>query len=154
MFRISILYMFLKITHLRLQAHLPRVNELRLWFRAERRRAFIPVSDDVVLHCKYPSPGQDESRRLNSLVPGWCACKLKLAVFEHILKIAVLSISCEIVLRWMPQDLIDVYSTSVQVMAWCLIAPSHHLSQYWLRSMSPYSITSHSELIQDVKVTS
>ena len=31
-------------------------------------------------------------------------------------------------------------STLVQVMAWCRHATSHHLSQYWIRSMSPYGV--------------
>ena len=41
----------------------------------------------------------------------------------------------------MPLDLIDDKSTWVQVMAWCHQAPSHYLSQCWLRSMSLYGIT-------------
>ena len=32
---------------------------------------------------------------------------VKLAIFKLISKIDILSISCEIALRWMPQDLID-----------------------------------------------
>ena len=58
-----------------------------------------------------------------------------------------MSTSCEIALRWMPQNNIDgtgvsldcgwdlpMYclsckSASIQVMAWCLQAPSHYLSQ-------------------------
>ena len=46
----------------------------------------------------------------------------------------------ETVIKWMPQDLSDK-STLVQVMTWCHQATSHYLSQYWLRSMSPYSVT-------------
>ena len=45
----------------------------------------------------------------------------------------------EIVPRHMPQDLIDDYSTLVQVMAWCLTAPSHYLNQCWPSSMSSYA---------------
>ena len=47
----------------------------------------------------------------------------------------------EIALRWIPLDLIDAKSTSVQVMAWCHQATSHYLSQCWPRFMSPYGIT-------------
>ena len=50
-------------------------------------------------------------------------------------------ISCKITLRWMPLDLTDDKSTLVQVMAWCLTAPSRYLSQCWLRYMPSYSIT-------------
>ena len=41
----------------------------------------------------------------------------------------------------MPLDLSNDKSTLVQVMAWCRQATSHYLSQCWLRSMSPFSIT-------------
>ena len=51
------------------------------------------------------------------------------------------SISYEIALRWMPLDLTDNKSTSVQVMAWCRQATSHYLSQCWPRSISPNGIT-------------
>ena len=44
-------------------------------------------------------------------------------------------------LRWLLQDLTDDKSTLVQVMAWCRQAPSHYLSQCWLRSMSPHGVT-------------
>ena len=40
-----------------------------------------------------------------------------------------------------PWDLKDDKSTLVQVMAWCLTAPSHYLSQCWPSSMSPYGVT-------------
>ena len=50
-------------------------------------------------------------------------------------------ISCELALRWMSLDLTDDKSTLVQVVAWCRQATSHYLSQYWLRSLSPYGIT-------------
>ena len=36
--------------------------------------------------------------------------------------------------------MILVLSTLVQAMAWCHQAPSHYLSQYWSRSMSPYGV--------------
>ena len=50
-------------------------------------------------------------------------------------------ISCKIALRWMPLDLTDDKSTLIQVMAWCLQATSHYLSQCWPRSLSPYGVT-------------
>ena len=66
---------------------------------------------------------------------------LKLINFKLIIMINILSIFCEIGIRWMPQHLTDHKSTLVQVMAWCLTAPSHYLSQCWPRSLSPYGVT-------------
>ena len=48
-------------------------------------------------------------------------------------------IPCEIALRWMSLAFADYKSTLVQVMAWCCQATSHHLSQCWPRSMSPFA---------------
>ena len=47
-------------------------------------------------------------------------------------------ISYKIALIWMPIDLTDDKSTSVQIMAWCRQATSHYLSQCWPRPLSPY----------------
>ena len=47
---------------------------------------------------------------------------------HHILMINILSISSETALKWIPQDFTDDKSALVQVMAWCLQAPSHYLS--------------------------
>ena len=46
---------------------------------------------------------QDRGRKhVNSLVPERCGCYLKLVIFTS--RVDILSISCEIGLRWMPQD--------------------------------------------------
>ena len=50
-------------------------------------------------------------------------------------------ISNEIALTWKSQDSTDDKSTLAQVMAWCLQATSHYLSQCWPRSLSPYGVT-------------
>ena len=50
-------------------------------------------------------------------------------------------LGCFIALIWMSMDLADDKSTLAQVMACCLTALSHYLSQCWHRSMSPYGIT-------------
>ena len=55
-------------------------------------------------------------------------------------RVDILSISCKIALRWMPQDFTDDKSTLVQVMAWCHQATSHYLDQCWLRSILPYGV--------------
>ena len=75
------------------------------------------------------------------MTPGRCRSNLKSEVFSLIRKIDTLSISCEIALRVMLQDLIDDKSILVQVMAWCRQAISHYLSQCWLKSLWPYGIT-------------
>ena len=62
-------------------------------------------------------------------------------IFKHILVIDGWGISCEIALKWLSLDCTDNQSTLVQVMVWCRQAISHYLSQYWLRSVSPYGVT-------------
>ena len=66
--------------------------------------------------------------RINSLAPGGCAGNVKLVMF--ISKIDIMNISCETALRYMPQKFTDDQSTLVQVMAWCLTAPSQNLKNY------------------------
>ena len=58
--------------------------------------------------------------------------------FKFISSIDIFSISCKIVLRWMPQDLTD---DSSMVMVWCCKATSHYLNQCWPSSMRPYGIS-------------
>ena len=78
---------------------------------------------------------------INSLSTGRCGCYLKLVIFKPVWRMIILSISGEIVLKWMPQDLTDDKSTLVQVMAWCHQATSHYLNQCCSRSLLPYSGT-------------
>ena len=52
-----------------------------------------------------------------------------------------MSTSCEIVLKWKPQNNFDEKSALVQVMAWWHQATSHYLNQCWPRSMSQYGVT-------------
>ena len=84
----------------------------------------------------------------NSLVPGTFSCNLKLAIFKLISRIDILSIPCEIVLRWICQNPIEDKLTLVWVMAWCCQAPSHCLSQYWPRSLFHMESLGHNELTQ------
>ena len=65
----------------------------------------------------------------------------KLINFKLLSRINILSFSCEIVIRWMPQDLTDDKSALVQVMAWCCQATSHYLGQCWPRFPSPHGVT-------------
>ena len=55
--------------------------------------------------------------------------------------IDILSIQMNIILGWMPEDLIDGKSTLVQVMAWCSQATSHYLEQGWFKILMPYGTT-------------
>ena len=57
-------------------------------------------------------------------------------ISKHMLRSKFMSISCEIALRWSPQNTFDDMSTLAQVMAWCRQAPSHYLSQCWPRPTS------------------
>ena len=78
---------------------------------------------------------------LNSLAPRRFQFNFRLVIFKLTLVNGGWGISYEIALRWTPLDLTDDKSTLVQVMAWCRQAPSHYLSQCWLRSLSPYGVT-------------
>ena len=49
-------------------------------------------------------------------------------MFKHMLPIRFMS-TCEIALRWVPQNTFADKSTLVQVMAWCCQPTSHYLNQ-------------------------
>ena len=66
---------------------------------------------------------------------------LRYVIFKRLLVIAGWGISCEAALIWMSLGFTDDQSTLVQVMAWCLQATSHYLSQCWPRSLSPCDVT-------------
>ena len=78
---------------------------------------------------------------LNSLAPGKFEWNFRYLIIQTILVIDGRVISCELALRWMSLDVTDGRSALVQVMAWCLTAPSHYLSQCWPRSLSPCGVT-------------
>ena len=79
--------------------------------------------------------------RFNSLTPGRCSYNLKSIIFKFKSRIDISSTSCEIALRFMPEDITDIWWTLVQVMAWCCQVTSHYLSQCYLTSLSPYGVT-------------
>ena len=78
---------------------------------------------------------------VDSLAPGKCGCNVKSVIFILLSRIDFLSISCGITLRWMSEALTNDLSALVQVMDWCLMAPSHYLSQCWPSSVLPYCVT-------------
>ena len=67
--------------------------------------------------------------------------EFKSMFFRLTMQNSSLDIRCEIVLRWLTQNLTNDKSTLVQVMAWCHQATSHYLNHCWPRSMSPYGVT-------------
>ena len=79
--------------------------------------------------------------QFNSLGPGRSECASKNLIFNLVLLLSIFRSSHDNALRWMPQDLTDDQSTSVQVMAWCRQAASHYLNQCRLRSLPPYGVT-------------
>ena len=81
------------------------------------------------------------SQCVNLSVPCRCDSNFKCLFFKHILLNIVVSISSEIALWWMPEDLIDEKSTLVQVMACCHQATSHYLNQCWPSSLTLNDIT-------------
>ena len=56
-------------------------------------------------------------------------------------QLEILHITFETVLRRMPRDLADDWSTSVHAKVWCRQVTSHYLNQCWPKSMSPYGVT-------------
>ena len=75
---------------------------------------------------------------LKSLFLERCGCDFKWVNFKHNLGIGILSISINITLEWIPENLVDPKSIWGQVMAWCRQATNHYLNQCWLRSLMPY----------------
>ena len=82
-----------------------------------------------------------------------CICIWKIQIFVfvfdktyltpalcHVHTMAFIRRSCEIALRWMPQNTFDDKSTSVHIMAWYYLAIAHMLSQCWPGSVSSYGV--------------
>ena len=75
-----------------------------------------------------------------SLATGTSGRSLENIIFKQIIQ-KLTSTWCEIVFRWMPQNLVDGKSTFVQKMTWCRQVPSHYLNQCWLRSLSSCGVS-------------
>ena len=65
----------------------------------------------------------------------------KSVISKHMLRNKFMSASCEIALRWMPQNTFDDNSTLVEVTAGYCQETSHYLSQCWTRFVLSYGIT-------------
>ena len=124
---------------------------LSLWPRTVEKYDRLPTGNEALkLGCPYLlevltrmlALRRSSRTGLNSLAPGEFDYSLKLVNLKLISMINILSIFCEIAIRWMPQHLTDHYKSKlVQVMAWCHQATSHYLSQCLPRSLSPYDVT-------------
>ena len=84
--------------------------------------------------------------------PRLCDSNFKSILFKLILQIRSLGTTCEIALRWMPQNLTNEKSKLVQVLAWCHQATSPYPSEPTLNLNHCHHMVSqslgHSELIQ------
>ena len=124
----------LKTAHFELHPHLPDVSEL------------IPLkkygdNNDISWGHRHQGALQNTDGILTHWPLGDLNKILEKYFFQLISVIGGWGIFHEIALRWMPLDLTDDKSTSVQVMARCHQATSHYLSQCWPRYLSPYDIT-------------
>ena len=120
-----------------------RKNACRLAIRVGFQTVWNLFMTRCVINCHKlcPKPVYTDSfRQFNSLAPGRFERNFRKLIFQLILVIDGWSISCKIVVKWMPMDLTDDKSTLVQIMAWCRQATSHYLSQCWPRSLSPYGV--------------
>ena len=72
---------------------------------------------------------------INSLAQWKFEWNFRHVISKQIIVIDGWGICCEIALVWMSLDFSGDQSTLIQVMAWCRQAPSHYLSQCWLRSL-------------------
>ena len=80
------------------------------------------------------------SRPINSLAPEKFEWNFRYVIFKWSLVVDGWGIFCEIALILMSLDFTDDQSTLVHIMAWCLQATSHYLSQCWPRSLLPYGV--------------
>ena len=104
--------------------NIPALVQIMAWRRPGDKPLSEPMLVGSLTHVCVTRP-----QWVNSLAPGGFDYSLKLVNFKLISMINILSIFCEIAIRWMRQHLTDHYSTLVQVMAWCRQATSHYLSQ-------------------------
>ena len=78
---------------------------------------------------------------INRLAPDRYSSNSKSVIYECMLRVKCMSTSCEMAVRWMSLNTSDDKSIFIHVMACCRQTTSHYMSQYWLSSMSLYSVT-------------
>ena len=92
---------------------------------------------------------------INQSAPAKCSCEIKLVILKLISMIDILSISCKIAFRWMPQYLIDDLLKKGQTIAWghqlinqipepllttFFVTIQHHMS-HWVNSLWHHMVT-------------
>ena len=87
------------------------------------------------------STGHIRYQHINSVVHGRFGGNFKMIILKLILQICRMGNQCEIALRQMPYNLTNEKPILVQVMACCLTATSHYMSQCWHKYMSPFGVT-------------
>ena len=93
---------------------------------------------DSMRALKHPHMPRPKSIVINLLARGRFGSNFIGVIFKRIIQKSSVSTCCEIVPRWMLQNLTNENSTFVQVKAWCRQATSHYLRQLWPRFMSLY----------------
>ena len=121
---------------LRFELTIPSLVQIMAWRRPGDKPLSEPMMVSLLTHICVTGP-----QWVNSLAPGKFDWNFTHVIFKQVLAIDGWGISCEIALMWMSLDFTDDQSTLVQVMDWCRQAPSHYLSQWWPRFLSPYRIT-------------
>ena len=82
--------------------NIPALVQIMAWRRPGDKPLSEPMMVSLPTHICVTRP-----QWVNSLSPGTYGCNLKLVIFKLKSRTDILSISCEIALRWMPQDLTD-----------------------------------------------
>ena len=117
--------------------HCPADSSVRTKTQATAKPTVCVLLNTPTCQPYMPSP-KSIVTGINLLVRGRYDSNFKGVIFKRIIQKSSVSTCCEIVPRWMPQNLTDENLTFVQVKAWCRQATSHYLRQLWPRFMSLY----------------
>ena len=82
--------------------NIPTLVQIIAWRRSGDKPLSEPMMVSLLTHICLTRP-----QWVNSLAPGRCAHDFKSIISEYLLVIKFMSIYCEIVLRWMPQNAFD-----------------------------------------------
>ena len=99
------------------------------------------MSNNIYIVRKYMNIDRRMSHRVigdiffNSLSPERCNNSFKIITFKLISQKINVNSRCELVVKWMQQNIANGKTTLIQVMAWCRQATCHYLSQCWMASL-------------------
>ena len=118
----------------------PRHQQPWYWLSCPEYSGLCPVSSSLITNLQF-SPSLFQLNIGTKCTDAWFAPHIQLnenleKKLTLILSIDGLSVSCEMVHRWLWQDFTDDKSTCVQVITLCHQATSHYLNQCGLRSMT------------------